>query len=202
MRRTVTFVASFVLFTAFTVAAQENRSEISVQGTGFFTRDSSGNGSSYSTTDTGGVLATYRYHLKPWLSAEGAYGIDRDTQKYFASATNFRIQSDIHQATAALIFNLPPLIRRRFSPYVLAGGGALVFDPTSNLNQTVSAAQTQARGTFVYGVGVNYPIVKRLSLRAEYRGLVYSTPDFGFSGLRTNAMTHTAQPSIGFSFRF
>ncbi len=64
--------------------AQENRSEISVQGTGFFTRDASGNGTSYSTTESAGFLGTYRYHLNHWLSAEGAYGYDSNTQNTYS----------------------------------------------------------------------------------------------------------------------
>jgi hypothetical protein len=39
-------------------------------------------------------------------------------------------------------------------------------------------------------------------LRAEYRGLVYKTPDFGLAALHTDATTHTAQPSAGIVFRF
>jgi outer membrane autotransporter protein len=182
--------------------AQENRSEISLQGTGFFTRDSPGNGTAYSTTETGGLLATYRYHLNRWISAEGVYGYDLNSQKYLLSSGAFRIQSGIHQATGDLVVNLPSRASSRLNPYFLAGGGALVFEPTGNIINSVSGAQTQAKGVFVYGVGVNYAIRKRLSLRAEYRGLVYGTPDFGFSAFRTNSITHTAQPSIGLAFRF
>jgi hypothetical protein len=36
----------------------------------------------------------------------------------------------------------------------------------------------------------------------EYRGLVYSAPDFGLASLNTNTITHTAQPSAGIVFRF
>ena len=112
MRRTAMWRAAFFagsIFLLMTVAAvaQENRSEISVQGTGFFTQGSSGNGTAYSTTGTGGFLGTYRYHLNHWISAEAAYGYDLNSQKYSLSAGGFRIQSGIHQATGSLVFNLP-----------------------------------------------------------------------------------------------
>jgi opacity protein-like surface antigen len=55
---------------------------------------------------------------------------------------------------------------------------------------------------FSYGGGADFPIVKHILLRAEYRGLVYSTPDFGLTQLNTNTTTHTAQPSAGIVFRF
>ena len=202
MKRTTIFLGSIVLMVTLAATAQENRSEISVQGTGFFTRDTTGNGTAYSTTETGGVLATYRYHLNRWISAEGVYGYDLNSQKYLLSSGGFRIQSGIHQATGDLVVNLPSRTGSRLNPYVLAGGGALVFDPTGNAANSVSGAQTQAKGAFVYGVGANYAIRKGLSLRAEYRGLVYGTPDFGFSSFRTNSITHTAQPSVGLAFRF
>lgn len=136
------------------------------------------------------------------MSAEAAYGYDVNSQKYLLSSSSFRIQSGIHQATGSLVVNLPTHATSRLNPYILAGGGALVFAPTANQFNTVSAAQTQEKSVFVYGVGVNYGITKRLSLRAEYRGLVYGTPDFGFGALSTNSITHTALPSVGLSFRF
>ena len=48
---------------------------------------------------------------------------------------------------------------------------------------------------------MNYALSKRISFRVEYRGLVYSAPDFGLGGLNTS-ITHTAQPSVGLSFHF
>jgi outer membrane immunogenic protein len=200
-RRSI-FLGCAVVLLTLAATAQENRSEISLQGNGFFTRDASGNGTAYSTTETGGLLATYRYHLNRWISAEGVYGYDLDSQKYSASSEGFRIQSGIHQFTGGLVFNLPSRASSRFNPYILAGGGALVFEPTGNLSNTVAGAQSQAKGAFVYGVGFNYAIRKRWSVRAEFRGLVYSAPDFGFVGFNTNSVTLTAVPSLGISYRF
>ena len=98
--------------------------------------------------------------------------------------------------------NLPSRNHARLNPYLLVGGGALRFAPTNNQVNTFSRAQGQTKGAFVYGAGVNYALYKELSLRAEYRGLVYSTPDFGFGALATDSFTHTAMPSMGVSFRF
>jgi len=202
MRRTGIFLGSIIFLSTLAATAQENRSEISLQGTGFFTQGTSGNGSAYSATETGGFLGTYRYHLNHWISAEGAYGYEANSQKYLLSSSAFRIQAGIHQMTGSLVFNLPSRASSRLSPYFLAGGGALLFEPTGNQFNTLSAAQSQAKGVFVYGAGVNYAIRKRMSLRAEYRGLLYGTPDFGFGALSTNSVTHTAVPSVGLTFRF
>jgi len=86
--------------------AQEMRSEISVQGTGFFTKDTDGNGISRHATDTGGFLIGYRYNFNRWLAAEANYGYDRNTQAYFGS-TPARVQSNIHQITGEAVVKLP-----------------------------------------------------------------------------------------------
>jgi opacity protein-like surface antigen len=198
----VGIVSSVWLGLLLPASAQENRSEISLQGTGLFTGSTTGNGTSYSATESGGVMGTYRYHLNHWISVEGAYGYSLNTQKYSLSSGAFRIQSGIHDFTGSVVVNLPSHHHSRINPYLFAGGGALRFAPTSTQFNTLSGAQTQTRGAFVYGVGINYGIYKGLSLRAEYRGFVYSTPDFGFGALATNTVTHTAVPSVGLSFRF
>jgi opacity protein-like surface antigen len=201
MRRTAIMLASFVMLLAFGATAQESRSEFSVQGTGFFTQDTSGQGVTRTTTNTGGFLVGYRYHFNRWLSGEANYGYDRDTQRYFSTGGFSRVQSDVHTATAAAVISLPFRISR-LNPYVLAGGGSLVFHPTGNAGGFVSAADTQAKGTFLYGAGVNYALTRHLSLLAEYRGYVYKDADFGIRALNTDSWTHTAQPSAGIAFRF
>jgi opacity protein-like surface antigen len=194
-------LAGFVILLTFGATAQDSRSEISLQGTGFFTRDTSGQGVSRTTSDTGGFMVGYRYHMNRWLSAEGNYGFDRDTQKYFASFGQSMVQTNVHAATADLVVNLP-LPFRRVSTYVLAGGGGLIFNPTGNRGGSVPGASTQGRGAFLYGAGADYALTRHFSLRAEYRGYVYKDPDFGLRALNTNSWTHTAQPSAGIVFRF
>jgi opacity protein-like surface antigen len=201
MRQTAIMLAAVFLLLSLGASAQESRSEVSLQGTGFFTKDTNGQGVLRTTTDTGGFLVGYRYHINRWVSAEANYGFDRNTQKYFSVGGFSRVQSDVHTATADLVVNLPFTIRR-INPYVLGGGGSLIFHPTGNAGGLVPGADTQAKGTFVYGGGVNYTLTKRVSLRAEYRGYVYKDADFGIRALNTDNWTHTAQPSAGIVFRF
>lgn len=194
-----------VLLTLAVAVAQENRSEVSIQGTGFFTSsvsNTNGGASNYSATNTGGFLGTYRYHLNRFWSVEGAYGFDRNSQLYTVPSDLFRIQSNVHQFTGALVLNLRSGAHSKIGPYLLMGGGAVRFQPSSDQFNSLSGASGQTRGAFVYGAGLNYALHKGISLRAEYRGLIYSTPDFGFGSLATNTVTHTAEPSVGLSFRF
>lgn len=192
-----------LLTTAASLAQETSRSELAVQGTGFFTKSTSGNGvTSQTATKTAGFLLVYRYHLSQKLSLEGVYGFDRNTERFDLSGANFRIPSNNHQFTVDLVRSLPSFGKARFSPYLLVGGGAVVFSPASAQSNALSGAQAQAKGAFAYGVGLNYALAKRVSLRLEYRGLLYSAPDFGFGGLNTSSVTHSAQPSVGLSFRF
>lgn len=202
MQKMAIMIASVALLLGVSAGAQEYRSEVSLQGTGFFTKDATGQGTTQRTTNAGGFLVGYRYHINRWLAAEAVYGYDRNTQRYFAPAAFSRIEANVHQATGGFVVRVPAPPRFRISPYVLAEGGALVFDPTNNAFGTVSGAQRQTTGVFVYGGGADFPIVKHVAVRAEYRGLVYSAPDFGLMALNTNTITHTAQPSAGIVLRF
>jgi opacity protein-like surface antigen len=202
MRQTAIMIAAIALLLAGSAMAQESRSEISLQGTGFFTKDTAGDGTRQRSTNTGGFLVGYRYDLNRWLAAEAVYGYDRNSQHYFGAGGSSRVQANVHQATGGFVVRIPTSPKFRFSPYVLAEGGALVFDPTNNALGTVAGAQRQATGVFAYGGGADFPILKHIALRAEYRGLVYSAPDFGMSSLNTNTVTHTAQPSAGIVYRF
>lgn len=185
---------------AFAQEGSVSTHEVSVQGTGSFTKDSNGNGITQHATDTGGFLLGYRYHFNRWFAAEANYGYNRNTQQNFTSGGPFNVQANVHEATGAFVVTMP--LSGRISPYVLAGAGALVFDPTNNAGQSVPGALRQAKAAFVYGGGVDFALVKHVALRAEYRGFVYNRPDFQLAALDSNVTAHTAQPSAGLVFRF
>jgi len=201
MRRNAVMLAILATLLTMGAAAQESRSEISLQGTGFFTKDTNGSGISRSTTDTGGFQVGYRYNINRWLAAEANYGYDRNTQKYFGGFGESRVQANVHAVTGDVVVKLPVHLRG-ISTYALAGGGGLIFDPTDNFGGTVVGTSTQGRGAFLYGAGADYAFSRHLSLRAEYRGFVYKNPDFNLAGLRTDSWTHTAQPSAGVVLHF
>ena len=194
-------VALGAILLVFSVGAlgQEEQNEVSIQGTGFFTKNTDGNGLHTKTTQAGGLLLGYRRHLFGRFSAEMDYGWSRNTQT-FTGTTAGRVRSDIHQVTGAAVVALPRL--SKFQPYVLGGGGALVFDPTGKVSGSFTSADRQTRGAFLYGAGADYAVTSRLFIRAEYRGLAYKNPDYGVNSLYTDKWTHTAQPSAGFVIRF
>jgi|SRR5208337_1018869 len=88
------------------ILAQEVRQEVSVDGTGLFTKKSDGNGVQNRATDSGGFLLGYRYHINRWLSAEADYGYGRNTQVYSGNVPG-RVQANLHQITGSAVVHLP-----------------------------------------------------------------------------------------------
>ena len=194
-----TFLAAVFSFTQAAIAQERDWHEVSVQATGVFTGNSQGNGIIRHTTDSGGLLVNYRFHFNSWLAAEANYGYNRNTHQYFTSGGPFGVQANAHQTTGALVITLPSNVART-EPYVLAGAGAVTFDP--RFSDVGIGAQQQTRPAFVYGVGSNFNLSPNVALRLESRGLVYKSPDFGLTQINSRTTTHTAQPSVGFSIRF
>lgn len=87
----ILLVAGLISLMPIVAAAQEVRSEVAVQGTGIFTQEANGRGIREKGTDTGGVLAGYRYHINRWLSAEAVYGWDRTSQEFTSAAGSGRV---------------------------------------------------------------------------------------------------------------
>lgn len=209
VRRSVFALAVFVLgmmgttlFLPQAAMAQEggllSRSEISVLGTGLFQRDTTGNGITQKTTEAGGFLGGYRYHLNRLFALEANYGYSRNSQIFATSGFNSRIQTNIHEVMGDLVVTSPVSILR-LRPYALAGAGGLIFDPTRNV--LIAGAGSQAKAAFVYGGGLDLHLLPHIALRGEYRGFVFHAPSFGVTGFNTDKMTHLAQPAVGLVIR-
>jgi len=180
--------------------AQEVRNEVTVQGSGFFQKQTTAGGITNEATNSGGVMAGYRFNLKNWLAVEGDYDYFRNHQTFSWSSGTTSIPMNVHTATGVAIVKLPsfkmPAVKI-VSPFVLAGGGAMFFDPRGG-----SVSNEQTRGTFVYGGGFDVPVARHIAFRAQYRGFVYKTPDFEMTSLKVDKYTHSAVPSAGLAFTF
>jgi opacity protein-like surface antigen len=175
-------------------AQEENvayKNDVAVQAFGSFVKSTTQDGIQQSASNSGGVLGSYRFFFGNNHGVEMNYGYSLNTQNYAGQG----VTSYSHEASAAYIFRLP---RRHWTPFALAGVGGLVFDP-----KDFATASAQARAAFVYGAGADFNLSQRIFLRAEYRGLVYNSPTFDLGGLNgLDRVTHRAEPSIGFGYRF
>jgi opacity protein-like surface antigen len=178
------------------VFSQEaGRSEVSVQALGSFVKSTTDNGIQQGATNSGGVLASYRFFFTNNHGVELNYGYSLNTQTYGLASGPLGVKANQHEVTAAYVYRHP---WRGFTPFAEAGVGGLVFNPTD-----APGATTQARAAFVYGGGADFKITRKVFLRAEYRGLVYNSPTFDFApAVGTDRVTHRAEPSVGFGYRF
>jgi opacity protein-like surface antigen len=180
---------------AFSQSESPEKNEVSVQAFGSFVKSTTDNGIRNSATNSGGVLGSYRYFFNDHNGVEANYGYSLNTQNYGSSAAGWGVKSYSHELSAAYVFRVP---MRKFTPFVLAGAGGLIFDPKDFVG-----ANSQARAAFVYGGGADFNLSHRVFMRAEYRGFVYNSPTYDFTGLAgADRTTHRAEPSLGFGYRF
>ena len=183
-----------VLVVGLSASAQEIRHEFTIQGSGFFPKETTASGITSKPTKSGGLMAGYRFNFNKWLAFEGDYDYSRNSEKYFATRGTSRIETNLHGVTGVAVVKLPVL--QKFRPFAVAGSGAMVFDPRN------TSVNRQTRGTFVYGGGADYPVLTHVALRAQYRGFVYKIPDYDTSSLKMDKFTHAAVPSAGLVLSF
>lgn len=198
--------------------AQENRYEVSLGGSAVFSKQSSGNGTVLTPTNSGAVLVTGRYRLSEHSSIAINYSHTANSQIYFADPLTYRIHSTTAEYSGAYVFSFHE--SKKVEPFLFAGAGALIFYPNYNFSyvngvQTYLPSSQQTKPAFLYGGGVDYlifsslPLIHRsptisnhLALRLQYRGLVYKAPDYNLQNLFTGARGHMAEPSVGIVVKF
>jgi outer membrane immunogenic protein len=197
--------------------AQDNTYEVSLGGSAVFSKQSTGNGTVLTPTNSGAILVTGRYRFTEHSSVEINYSHTSNSQIYFSAPLTVRIQGTIAEYSGAYVFSFHQT--PKVEPFVFAGAGALVFYPgyssnTINGVQAYLPASQQTQPAFLYGAGFDYrlfsslPLIRRssltkyLALRLQYRGLVYKAPAFNVQNLFTGARGHMAEPSVGIVVKF
>lgn len=180
---------------AFSQVDEASRHEVSAQAFGGFVKSTTHDGIENKATNSAGVLGSYRFFFNTHHGVEANYGYSLNTQRYGLNSGVVGVKTYSHEVSGAYVFRYP---LRKFTPFVLGGVGALVFDP-----KDFKGAETRTRAAFIYGGGADFPLSHHLYARAEYRGFVYNSPTYGLTVLsNTDRMTHRAEPSIGFGYRF
>jgi opacity protein-like surface antigen len=193
---TTSFVSiAFMALPAFSQSETPGKNEVSAQAFGSFVKSTTNQGIENKATNSGGVLGSYRYFFDTHSGVEVNYGYSLNTQSYGSTSGVLGVKSYSHEISAAYVFRLP---MRKFTPFVLAGAGGLIFDP-----KDFTGASSEARAAFVYGGGADFDLTQHVFVRAEYRGLVYNSPTYDLAGLAgVDRTTHRAEPSVGFGYRW
>jgi outer membrane immunogenic protein len=187
--------AASIALPAYAQTENPGRQEVAVQAFGSFVTSTTQNGVDNSATNSGGVLASYRYFFSTHHGVEANYGYALNTQKYTSGTGVTGVDTNSHEVSGAYVFRLP---MRNVTPFALAGVGALVFDP-----KDFAGAKSQTRAAFVYGAGADWNFSRHIFMRAEYRGFVYNSPTYDLPVLAgLDRASHRAEPSVGFGYRF
>jgi outer membrane immunogenic protein len=201
MKKTILLLGALMLSAA-AGYAQESRQDVSISGSGLFAPVITGNSVQKTTTTTLGLLASYRYMLTPRSALELNYGYGQNTQKFTVyGKSNGGIHTLQQEFSGAYVFNLN---FRNFNPFAEAGVGAVIFHPLLDAGTQQFDAKQNTNIGGLFGAGVAYEISPSFDIRAEYRGFILKTPDFGLPGdiFKTNRYEVISSPSIGIAYHF
>ena len=172
-------VAVLLLLASLGWGQDEGRWDVALNAGALIAKQTSGNGTTLIPTTNVGFLATGRFRFAKKSSLELNWGHAENTQKYVTSALQYQIPTTLTEFSGSYVFT--PMETKRFKPFLLLGGGVLVFNPNNTLiggNPQSLEGVRQTRPGVLYGGGVDYHLISFLSLRLQYRGMFYSPPDF------------------------
>ena len=124
-------VAALLLLTSFGLGQDEGRWDVGLNAAGLITKQTSGNGTVQIPTNNVEFLGSVRLRFQKKSSLEVNWGHGHDSQKYVTSALQYRILTTLNEFSAAYVFT--PMETKRFKPFLLVGGGALVLNPDNTL---------------------------------------------------------------------
>jgi opacity protein-like surface antigen len=177
-----------------TFAQEEFKQDAVVQATGNFTKQSTDQGLTQDQSDSAGVLASYRYFFHKNHGVEFNYGYTRNNLLSSLGGISASQRLNQHELSAAYVVRFPV---RRITPFALGGAGAFLYDPA------FATSTVTAKPAFIYGAGADLHVTNNFFVRAQYRGQVHQSLLSG-PGIVTSdeRWLHTAQPTVGFGFRF
>jgi hypothetical protein len=123
---TITLGIAAMVMPAFSQSEDPGRNEVSVQALGSFVKSTTSDSVRNSATNSGGVLINYRRFFNIHNGIEVNYGYALNTQNFLSPSGESGVKTNSHEVSGAYVFRLP---LKRFTPFVLAGAGALIFDP-------------------------------------------------------------------------
>jgi outer membrane immunogenic protein len=188
--------------------AQESRQDVSVSGFETIAPDVYGNGvHPMHTTETTGVLASYRYMLTPRSALEMNYGFEQNSLTYRNSvfgndntiAPPQRVHTRMQEVTGAYVYSRT---YRNWNPFVEIGVGGLIFTPDLDNGTTQLDTRQNTNISGLAGAGVAYEISPSFDIRAEYRGFILKAPDFSVAGFKSNRYYWLSVPAIGVAYHF
>ena len=196
-----TMLLGALLLSTFSAFGQESRQDASISATGDFAPEIHGATGTYTTSNTTlGALVSYRYLLTPRSGLELNYGFTQNSPVYTIPGT---LKNTVHarqqEISAAYVFSMT---FKRYSPFLEAGPGVMFFSPIHDFGSNILDTKRTTTIGGVFGGGVAYELSPSFDIRAEYRGFVGKTPNFGIDDFSTNRYRVISSPSIGVAYHF
>jgi outer membrane immunogenic protein len=191
----------FVLLPCLAAAsfAQESRQDVSISAGGIIAPFIA-QGSVQQTGTIGlGGLASYRFMLTPRSALEVNYGYAQNAQKYYNTVNSLRAHDRIQEFSGAYVLNFN---FKNFNPFLEAGPAGFRFSPLDDASTTSLDFKSQMLIGGIYGGGIAYEISPSFDIRAEYRGQLMKTPDFGYSPVKVNRYYNVSNPVVGIAYHF
>lgn len=201
-----------VFFSAIACAAQ-TQTDVGLSLFGTFSNTAESGFLSQTPSSQAGGMVELRHIVNPLIGFEGTYSFNRANQKYSPSVICFLlpaipggcayppISANAHEITADWV---PSIKLANLRVFGVLGAGVLATVPegTSPFSQPPGQPSTSTRAVYVYGGGVDWPLLARFGLRAQFRGNIYKAPNLMSYYGTSDSFLHTAEPMIGAYFRF
>ena len=177
------------------------QTDIGLSAYGAFSGTTDANGITQSPANSAGGLFELRHLANPILGFEGTYSFNKADQKYTCgvscgNVSEATIKADAHEVTVDWVPSIKVLGVR---PFGVLGVGALINVPQSG--DTTIETKTDTKAVYVYGAGLDWPVIPHFGVRLQYRGNLYKAPDVTKLFTSADKFTHTAEPMIGIYFR-
>jgi opacity protein-like surface antigen len=181
--------------------AQESRQDVSLSAIGALSPQVNGNAVQVNPRKFAalGFLGSYRYMLTPRSALELNYTFDQSTTHYRGSSYDYNVHFRQQELSGAYVYSLT---FGNFIPFAEAGVGAIIFSPIKDFGTTTLDLKQNTNIGGLFGAGVAYELSPSFDIRAEYRGFIAKTPDFGLDRLKTNRYQVVSTPSIGIAYHF
>ena len=203
--RKIVFLFHFICFSAFACYGQ---TDIAASGLGAFSVSSNGGGTGQTQSDAAGGLLEFRHIWNPGFSFEVTYSYNRANQVYVnngpvpavcvvntcAGLPRIPVSANANEFTADW---MPTKTTGALRPFAVLGGGVLMVVPSGGQSNTTTATKP----VFVFGLGMDWARWKRVGLRFQYRGNLYSAPLLTTQYASTGSLMLTNEPMVGVYFR-
>lgn len=179
--------------------AQESRQDISASYSALIPPYIAGNGANLHATVGWAGLFSYRYLLTPRSGLELNYQYGQQVQHFTNPTNNNTIHNRFQEISGAYVYSFT---FKNWNPFLEGGIGGFIFTPIDDSKTTIQHVSQNTDVGALYGAGFAYEISPSFDIRAEYRGLIMKTPNFGEANFSTGRYYNIFDPVIGIAYHF